>query len=337
MKPITTILLGLLLAVIAGVVIYFFLVSNNKESPLIVTSYEECVAAGYPVLDSYPEQCETPDNKRFVRVIGQNEVSPDVLSEIELKRDLIRVTEPSPISVITSPLTVRGQARGPWFFEATFPITLLDGNGNNLASWYASAVLDPNNPESTWMTENFVPFEGEINFSKPTTPGGTLIFGKSNASGLPEHDDELRIPVLFDIDAVTPQRTIQLYFYNPELDTDAQGNIMCSESGLVAVERTIPFTQTPVQDAINLLLSGYMTSQEEASGLTSEYPLAGVGLNGVRRDNDGALVLNFRDPDNSTSGGSCRSGILWLQIERTAQQFDGVDEVRFEPQELFQP
>jgi hypothetical protein len=327
----------ILLAMAVGIILYFFLTKDTTEPQPIVTSYEECVANGYVILDSYPEQCETPDGQLFTREIRPHEVSLDILAHIESKQDLIKVAEPTPLGVVSSPLTVRGEARGVWFFEADFPVTLIDGNGNDLARWYASAVLDPNNPESTWMTEDFVTFEGEIHFSTPTTPDGTLIFSKDNPSGLPEYDDELRIPVRFSSEVSMPEQTIQLYFYDPALDTDADGNIMCSERGLVAVERTIPLTQTPVQYAVNLLLSGDMTPQEEAGGLTSEYPLAGVMLSSVRRDSDGTLVLALNDPNNATSGGSCRSGILWLQIERTAQQFDGVDVVRFEPEDLFQP
>jgi hypothetical protein len=38
-----------------------------------------------------------------------------------------------------------------------------------------------------------------------------------------------------------------------------------------------------------------------------------------------------------TTDGSCRVGILWAQIEATAEQFPGVNEVKFLPGELFQP
>ena len=52
-----------------------------------------------------------------------------------------------------------------------------------------------------------MPFEGTIEFENPSFPGvdeehfsrrGTLIFQKDNPSGLPEHDDALEIPILFD-------------------------------------------------------------------------------------------------------------------------------------------
>lgn len=34
-----------------------------------ISSFEECVAAGYPIMESYPEQCRMPDGKTFTRKI----------------------------------------------------------------------------------------------------------------------------------------------------------------------------------------------------------------------------------------------------------------------------
>lgn len=104
--------------------------------------------------------------------------------------DLIRVSNPQPNQIIASPLTITGEARGQWYFEASFPVTLLDANGNVLAEHYATA-------QDEWMTENFVPFESVLVFPKPTTEKGTLVLQKDNPSGLPEHDAEIRIPVRF--------------------------------------------------------------------------------------------------------------------------------------------
>ena len=33
-----------------------------------ITTFEDCAAAGYPVMQSYPEQCSTPDGKHFVKL-----------------------------------------------------------------------------------------------------------------------------------------------------------------------------------------------------------------------------------------------------------------------------
>lgn len=111
------------------------------------------------------------------------------------KENLIRVTVPRLNQMIASPLVVRGEARGNWFFEATFPVILTDWDGRIIAQSYAQA-------EGEWMTENFVPFEGKIEFENPENIGefsrrGALIFKKDNPSGLPQYDDALEIPVRF--------------------------------------------------------------------------------------------------------------------------------------------
>lgn len=34
-----------------------------------INSYEDCVNAGFPIMESYPEQCATPDGRSFTRVL----------------------------------------------------------------------------------------------------------------------------------------------------------------------------------------------------------------------------------------------------------------------------
>lgn len=50
-----------------------------------------------------------------------------------------------------------------------------------------------------WMTAEFVPYEAKLLFAVDPdaySDRGTLILKKSNASGLPEHDDAIEIPVV---------------------------------------------------------------------------------------------------------------------------------------------
>lgn len=129
---------------------------------------------------------------------------------------------------------------------------------------------------------------------------------------------------------------VKLYYYNPTLDQDADGNILCSKAGLQAVEREIPLTDNYIEDTILLLLKGELTAEEKTAGLTTEYPLEGLILENSTLEN-GLLTLEFSDPNNKTGGGSCRVGILWFQIEETAKQFSEVENVKFKPEELFQP
>ncbi len=104
--------------------------------------------------------------------------------------ELVRLTYPVSGGVVRSPLFVRGEARGGWYFEADFPLRLEDAEGRVLASVPARA-------SGEWMTEEFVPFTAKLSFDRPSTPTGTLILERSNPSGLPEHDASLRIPVRF--------------------------------------------------------------------------------------------------------------------------------------------
>jgi hypothetical protein len=103
---------------------------------------------------------------------------------------LIRVSSPTPNSLVGSPLRVKGEARGNWYFEASFPVRLFDGNGKEIA-------VVPAQAEGEWMTTEFVPFEVSLTFAKPETDTGLLVLEKDNASGLPEHDDKFSIPVRF--------------------------------------------------------------------------------------------------------------------------------------------
>jgi hypothetical protein len=139
------------------------------------------------------------------------------------------------------------------------------------------------------------------------------------------------------ISCKTPQKevSVKLFYYNPELDRDASGNILCSEKGLVPVERKIK-SENLIEDTIKLLLEGKLTEEEKSKGITTEYPLEGVKLTKSELKN-GVLTLWFDDPYFKTSGGACRAKILWVQIEYTAKQFKEVKEVKFMPEELFQP
>jgi len=130
--------------------------------------------------------------------------------------------------------------------------------------------------------------------------------------------------------------TIKLYYYNSDLDKDVSGNVLCSEKGLVPVERKIEDSENLIEDTIKLLLEGKLTDDEKNKGISTEYPLEGFKLTKCELK-DGVLNLYFEDPYFKTSGGACRVKILWMQIENTAKQFSEVKEVKFYPEELFQP
>ena len=102
----------------------------------------------------------------------------------------IQVTQPQPNDTVTSPLTVTGQAVGGWYFEASFPVRLLDGNGNEIA-------VAPAQAQGNWMTPSLVPFSVTLTFATPATSTGTLVLQKDNPSGEPQFDASIFVPVQF--------------------------------------------------------------------------------------------------------------------------------------------
>lgn len=104
--------------------------------------------------------------------------------------NLIRV-DLTPGEFIASPVTVTGTARGFWFFEASFPVMLVNWDGLIIAQGIAQADGD-------WMTEEFVPFSVTLTFEKPSYgERGAIIFKRDNPSGLPENDAALEVPIRF--------------------------------------------------------------------------------------------------------------------------------------------
>ena len=117
---------------------------------------------------------------------------------------MIRVTAPLAGVTITSPVTVIGKARGSWFFEASFPIVVVDWDGKIIGEGHAQA-------ESSWMTTDFVPFTATISFTPDTTVStrGALILRKDNPSGLFTNDAALEIPIVFQKNSNVQTGTVQ--------------------------------------------------------------------------------------------------------------------------------
>jgi hypothetical protein len=149
----------------------------------------------------------------------------DVKPVPQKPEDLISVSFPEPDDFISSPLTITGKARGYWFFEASFPVTLLGQDGKELVTVVAQA-------QDEWMTENFVPFKATVTFKNPGPGKGTLVFKKDNPSGLPEHDAEIRVPIRFEPPSATGEGDDSAGQMPPCRVTGCSGQI-CSDKEVV--------------------------------------------------------------------------------------------------------
>lgn len=210
---------------------------------------------------------------------------------------------------ITSPLMVEGEARGTWFFEASFPIRITDEQGNVLGSSYVQA-------QSDWMTEDFVPFKGQVSFSSKTEGSGFLVLAKDNPSGLPEYDKEIKIPVVF---GQTGFIIVKAYFNNSNLDPEFSCNKVFS------VDREIAKIEAVGSAALWELLKG-PTDEEKNEGFFTSIS-SGVKLQSLAIDESGTARADFDEQLEYQVGGSCRVSAIRAQITETLKQFPTVKNV----------
>jgi hypothetical protein len=132
-------------------------------------------------------------------------------------------------------------------------------------------------------------------------------------------------------------QTVYLFYYNKARDTDAGGQILCSPESVLPVKRMVPESAGKKQ-ILELLLEGELTQEEKAAGFETEFPNPEFRL--VKMDfneHNGCLTLWFNPVQGFTTGGSCRTGLLYAQIRKTAASLPGVREVEIQPDTLFQP
>ncbi len=104
--------------------------------------------------------------------------------------DQIVVYTPVDNQVVTSPIKITGKARGTWYFEASFPVQLMDLSGNIIAAMPAQAQGD-------WMTTDFIDFKAELSYNNASSTGrAVLVIRNDNPSGEPSRDKYIYIPVI---------------------------------------------------------------------------------------------------------------------------------------------
>lgn len=136
----------------------------------------------------------------FIKLQENSKLTPEVpidepsneakITYINATADKIVPELPFPGAVTGKEFTAIGKARGTWYFEASFPVTLLDKDGNKLVETYATA-------QGEWMTTEFVPFTSQ-SISTTYTGPATLVLHKDNPSGLPEHDASISFPITIE-------------------------------------------------------------------------------------------------------------------------------------------
>lgn len=177
-------LLYLLILVIILGISWFIFNSAKKVDQSSIKSFADC-AKYYPVLENYPAQCKTPDGRTFAEEITspityKNATANDIFPEL-----------PYPGAVTGKEFTIKGKARGTWYFEASFPVKVLDKDGKVLAQGPAQA-------QSDWMTTDFVNFKMDIKIPDSYIGPATVVMIKDNPSGIPEKDASISFPITIE-------------------------------------------------------------------------------------------------------------------------------------------
>lgn len=115
--------------------------------------------------------------------------TPPVATTTPTLAERVVVTSPKPNAVVGKTFVVSGQAPGPWFFEASFPIKIVDANNNFIGQGIAQA-------QGEWMTTEQVTFTATVTITSNYSGPAEVVLLRDNPSGLPEFDDSISIPII---------------------------------------------------------------------------------------------------------------------------------------------
>jgi hypothetical protein len=65
-----SVILSLIVIIALVGVGYLAFKSLNSPEPVVVNSFDECASAGYPIMESFPRQCRTPEGELFVESVA---------------------------------------------------------------------------------------------------------------------------------------------------------------------------------------------------------------------------------------------------------------------------
>ncbi len=149
--------------------------------PLIVALL---AVGGWYFFFANPAEAPAPDTT------GNGSETPQATYQ-NASSDKIVVTTPKPGETVGSVIPVVGSARGGWYFEASFPIFVKDGNGNVIGQSIGTA-------DGEWMTAEFVPFKSFVTVSSSYKGPAMLVLQNDNPSGKPEFEASISIPIVIE-------------------------------------------------------------------------------------------------------------------------------------------
>ncbi|MFZ2072523.1 MAG: hypothetical protein WAV10_02510 [Minisyncoccia bacterium] len=113
---------------------------------------------------------------------------PASVSVLGNKSDLVSFSI-APGASVSGVMSANGSVRGAYFFEGNIVVRILGVNKAVLRTTYGTAT-------SAWMTTDPVTFNTTLDFTGLTTGPSYIEIHNDNASGLPENDKSILIPII---------------------------------------------------------------------------------------------------------------------------------------------
>lgn len=207
---------------------------------------------------------------------------------------------------------IKGRVSGEWFFEGTFPVRVLNTQGEIIESLIATSKGD-------WMTSNLVDFTFTLDLDLDKESIVKIVFEKSNASNLVENDDSASITVTVKPVEDIETMNVKVFFPNSKLDPE-----MLDCSVVYPVTREVEKTVAVGQIALKELFKG--TNDGDASDGYFTNINTGVTILSLSIS-EGIAYVDLSNKLQEGVGGSCKIESIRAQISETLKQFSTVDSV----------
>lgn len=239
----------------------------------------------------------------------QTAQKPENSNQNQQQTQGIQVDTPQKNAEVSSPLQITGTVNGDGWtgFEGQVgTVRLLDETGRELALGILNATTE-------W-TQLPVSFKTTLVFQSDKEQQGTLVFRNENASGLPEKDRQLILPVKI---AKVDTMELNVYFGNLSLSATSEQD-ECKR--VFPVKRYVPKTEAVASAAIQELLKG-PTEDEKNQGYYTSIN-SGVILKSMMIGLDtGTAYADFSQKLEEAVGGSCKVAAIRSQLDQTLLQF----------------
>lgn len=228
--------------------------------------------------------------------------------------------------IVDEGFEVKGKVSGEWFFEGTFPVRVLNEQGEIIKSLSATTQDD-------WRTSDLVSFTFKLDTQLEQESIVVLRFEKSNPSGLEENDDYAQVTITIKPIEKVETMKVKVFFLNSKLDPE-----MLDCSIVYPVTREIEETVAVGRASLNELFKG-TTDTEEEDGYFSNIN-EGVEIQSLSIK-EGVAYVDLNDKLQEGVGGSCKVTSIRAQISETLKQFSTVDSVVIsidgETEDILQP